>query len=107
MKKLTKIGLIAAMFASIAMFTACSSKDKAQEESAESALVEQTQDLMSDESLQETPDIEQAGDIADSESAEIADSTDSSNLDNDPYADTTPPLADESDLGATSSGLGH
>ncbi|MCB9026566.1 MAG: hypothetical protein H6625_09640 [Bdellovibrionaceae bacterium] len=93
MKKLTKLGLLAALLASLSLFTACSSKEKAQEENAEQALVEQTQDMMADnepvfeeESAQETPDIE------DSASS---------------YSETTAPIADESDLGATSSGLGH
>ena len=84
MKKLTKLGLMAALLASLSLVTACSSKEKAQEENAEQALVQQTQELMADnepvleEESTETPDIEESSSIT-----------------------------DESDLGATSSGLGH
>lgn len=98
MKKLTKLGLLTVLLASLSIFTACSSAEKAQEENAEQALVEQTQDIMAEsepvfeeETAQETPDIE--------ESESEYSSTDT--------AETTAPIADDSYLGATSSGLGH
>ncbi|MCB0356366.1 MAG: hypothetical protein KDD40_05130 [Bdellovibrionales bacterium] len=100
MKKLTKIGLLATLLTSLFVFTACSSKNKAEETNAESALVEQTQDLMADnepvieDGVNETSDIEESADIANSDSL------------NDDLANSAP-VSDESDLGATSSGLGH
>ncbi len=128
MNKLIKIGLTALMLASFSLLSACSSTDKKVEDDdsvAEQALVDQTQDLMAndddsfsnDEELAEGEEVasfdddevgttEESGDVAETSALDETDS-----LDEEAPLEETASLdeavVDESDLGATSSGLGH
>ena len=103
MTKLTKIGLIAALLASFSL-TACGSKDKA-EDNAESALVEQTQDLMSDDTDMDVESETAAFQETDTSNFQDMDSPEPTDSESASLDDSF--SSDDSDLGATSSGVGH